>query len=196
MGDNSHYGSFVDAVDKGIFDLNPVLGDYFRDIRERAKYIQSPIKADSTFEAFGLSKEDFGNYRGTYVKKALAKKKAIPLEELVCVEDDFSAVFVENDPEKEITLKVTVYKDLKESEFPIDGTVYYGRLKWYGVAMEKNYFEVFDFYAGFVFDGLVIDIPEDAIGNASIDLANAVTTAIEQLAYMEREGMLGGVRRL
>ena len=193
MDNNSiHYNSFVSAVDNGVFDTERI-GGYFRDITKRARYMQSPIKSNSILESFGLSKEDLGDYTRLYIGKALAKDKALPLEDLVCIEDDFSAVFIENDPEEEITLRVTVYKDTKEPWFPIEGSIYYGKLKWYGVAREKRYFEVPDFYAGFVFDGHVKGISEQSLGDASTDLAQAVITAIEQLAYMEREGLLTNI---
>ncbi|GAF84275.1 unnamed protein product [marine sediment metagenome] len=191
--DNTHYDSFVAAVDNRAFD-SVRIGDYLRDIRERAKYIQSPIEADSIFEAFGLSQEDFGKYTSSYVGKALAKNKAIPLEELVCVEDDFSAVFIENDPEEDITLRVTIYKDEKEFGFAIDGVVYYGKLKWFGLAREKNYFEALDFYVSLVFDDYVKDISKQLLDEEGKELVNATTTVIEQLAYMEREGLLRDIK--
>lgn len=189
--EHGHYRAFVDTVDSGIFEGEEI-GAYLEDIKNRALYIKSPIQSDSTIAAFG-GEEKFGKCVDSYIQKGIANGKALPFDNLLCVEDDFSAVFIENSPENERAMRVTTFQDTRINEdIPYSSVIYSGDLVLVGSDLRTNSFAVADLYVALVSENnveILSDLQELKTMMAGIDLINTTSTVLEELAYMDKKGL-------
>jgi len=189
----SHYELFQDYVGRGMFD-NQGIGSYLRSISSRAKHLVSPIKSDETVHAFG-GMQELRKSSIAFMKRALAHGKVIPLEDLVCVEDDTSVVFVENNPQRERTLQLTVFRDIRDTKHPSDATIITGTLRLLEYNQRGNLFNVVVTYGAFIQNGSSDPIGANLEPGAKKDLVTNTNTVIEQLAYMEREELLADIKK-
>lgn len=183
-----HYRAFVEAVESGIFDGESI-GNYLEYLKNNAKYIRSSVNHDSTYAAIADSRKDAEDYVDSYVRKALANKKVLPFDYAVCIEDNFSAVFIQNYSDDE-TVRVTLYIDT-EKEHEFKGILCSGILKLLGSDEGKYFFGInpsSEMYASFVYDDHIE--PQDARSFETTfiaqDLVQSAITAIEELACMEK----------
>jgi len=190
----SHYELFQDYVRMGIFD-NESIGPHLRDISSRAKHLVSPIKSDETLQAFGLNRAEFLKYTRAYTDRALPQGKVLPLEVVVCVEDDYSAVFVENHPQIKRTLRLTAFEDVRQTVHPFDGVLSSGSLELLRYEGEGSLFNVFDTYLSFIRDNSILRSGTNTSRSTNKALVDTTNTVIEQLAYMEKEGLLPAMMR-
>jgi len=186
--EKTHYKAFIETVDSGIFDGEPI-GNYLKYLKDDANYIMSPVNHDSVLPAIAESRKDADAYVHLYLDKALANKKVLPFDNAVCIEDDFSAVFMENYPGDK-KLRITFYIDTeKEDEYK--GILCSGILKFLG-SNEGKYLFILDspsdIYASFVYDDHIA--PQGTrsfeVSYMAQDLMQAAITAINELAYVEK----------
>lgn len=192
-----HYRAFVETVESGIFDGESI-GNYLEYLKNNAKYVRSPVNHDSTYAAIADSRKDAEAYVDSYIEKALANKKVLPFDHAVCIEDDFSAVFIENYSDDE-TVRVTLYVDT-EKEHEFKGILCSGVLKLLGSEEGKSFFGInpsSELYASFVHDDHVV--PQDMRSFEAMyiaqDLVQAAIVAIEELAYLEKVKTSNGKER-
>lgn len=190
----SHYESLQGLVGRGIFDSEPI-GEYVGYISMRARHFTSPIGSGKTMDAFGLSPDMFYVYIGGFVRRAIEHEKVLPLDELVCVEDEDSAVFLENHPGTERTIIATTYYGLPGNQSS-NGYLISGALRFIKDIGECIIFSPLWVYVAFIKDGSIKQPNREETLAGAHDLVNAVTAALEQLAYMERQGMLRGVKQI
>jgi len=131
---------------------------------------------------------------GDYVRDIAMREKVLPLDELVCVEDEDSAVFLENHPGIERTIIATTYYGLRRN-WSSNGCLISGALRLIKGIGECIVFSPSDVYVAFIEDDSIKPVNEVGALAGVQDLVNAVTAALVQLAYMEREGMLRDVKR-
>lgn len=188
-----HYQAFIESVNKGIFD-NHINGNYFRDISIRAKHLQSPIESDKSIEAFGLSEDEFYDIINSFLDRASVHRKVLPLDHLVCVEDEFSAVFAENHPSVEKAMILTSFINIKKTQgFDF---LSYGVLNFIGHDGEYNKFAGSELFASYVFEDHHAPLDKDQMEIIGHDLVNSASTVIEQLAYMEKIGLITETRKM
>tara|TARA_Y100000310_G_scaffold140319_2_gene139682 strand:- start:704 stop:1324 length:621 start_codon:yes stop_codon:yes gene_type:complete len=198
-----HYEAFRSYVDRGMFDNEPI-GEYMKDIAGRAKYLVSPIRDDETVKAFmpgvaealtsGLNVTDFGELRHLLVKRTLERGKVINLDELVCVEDNKSVVFVENDPEIAKSIKLTSFLGYTP-EIPFD-MVTYGTLGLVSSDPTSIGWRIFEMYGAIIKDDILNAVRREVLVVGADQFTTTANTVVEQLIYMEREGMFEGVRKI
>ena len=100
-----HYQSFMSLANGGLFDKEPI-GVYVRDIAARARHFVSPI-GPNTMESFSTTPEEFGDIVTGFIRRASEHEKVLLLEDLACIEDEVSAVFIENHPQVKNAVKVS-----------------------------------------------------------------------------------------
>ena len=188
-----HYQSFLSLVNKGLLDKEPI-GAYVRDIAARARHFVSPI-GPNTMESFGTTPEEFGDIVNGFIRRASEHEKVLLLEDLVCIEDEVSAVFIENHPQAQNTVKVTTYSDISGNGHTIShiasGTLMLG----YTDRVMSGFF-IHYAYGAFIENDTVIPLGRVQLNAAKYDLFTSTNTVIEQLAYMERQRMLQEVRKI
>ena len=185
----SHGKAFVDAVNAGVFSEEQI-GAYLVDITKRAIYFESPIKANSTISAFGGSIEELGNYVETYIAMGLVNKKVLPFDYLACIEDDFSAVFIENHPVQKSTIILTTFKDTKEDEgTDFKGILCFGVLELVDHDKRTNLFGIHNLYGAIITEDSLELLDGNDLQLSAIDLVNSASTVIEELGYLEKDKM-------
>ena len=188
----NHYNSFNNYVNKGIFD-NQSMGTYLRDISKRAKHLVSPVGPYETEIVYDLNRLNIKDYMGDFIERGIPIGNVLPLDGLLCVEDDVSAVFIENDPEKEKTLRLTSFREVdKHKSISIINN---GLLTLISYDGEGNLFKAGEINAGFIEKSSYLSIGNCYIEVAFDDLVKSANTVLEQIALMEIEGMLKGIEK-
>jgi len=184
-----HYESFRRTLDSGILNETPI-EPYLRDISRRARHIISPIEGDQTIAAFGLTREEFGHYIDSFIERALPQGKILPLDELVCVEDEFSAVFVENALGRPRSLRLTIF--MNDHKFsPDERLLNSGILELVAYRGADSLYSVTEIFTALIKDGsyeAVTDEDKMGLALAGQDLVNSVNAVIEQIVYMVKIG--------
>src|SRR3989338_7059370 len=156
-----HYKSFRRTLDSGILNETPI-EPYLRDISRRARHIISPIE------------------------RALPQGKILPLDELVCVEDEFSAVFVENALGRPRSLRLTIF--MNDHKFsPDERLLNSGILELVAYRGADSLYSVTEIFTALIEDGsyeAVTDEDKMGLALAGQDMVNSVNAVIEQIVYM------------
>ena len=190
-----HYQGFVKAVDRGVFK-NESLGPYFLDVRQRAKYFQSPVKSQETVQSSGLSTPELGVSVNAFMERGLKNRKVLPLEDLVGIEDEFSVVFVENDPKIPRVIRLVSYQTPVPSLGIRTDLLMAGLLQLEGYNETQNHFRILGTYTALINNEKIENKDGSNSELAAIDLVNSASTVIEQLVFMEEEGFLNGIRKI
>lgn len=191
---NTHYTSYVDVINRDFFDrLEKV--DYFRALSTNARHFTSPIRSQGTQDAFCLEDTDFGNHINAFILRELNEGRVIPIDGPICVEDEFSAVFVENDVNNSRTLKLTTYMNIGRNDIPYKGVFNHGSLSLVEKTVKSNLFKVSNYGGVYVLDNSIKPIEEIFLEDVANDLVNSATTIIEQLAYMDDKGLITETKR-
>lgn len=191
-----HFQAFKKDARAGLFANTPP-AVYLNDIASRAIHYLSPIRSDETVTAFGLGEEGFGEYINAFMARTFPQQKALPIRNLLCIEDESSAVFVENHPELPWTLKVTTYENLRdEIGMPIDAVLSYGVLKLEGFDTLDCAYIPNEVFGAFI-KGKQLDRNLGSYkGHLPQGLVDAVITATEQLAYLDKVGLITETRSM
>ena len=191
---STHYDAFQKHIGMGSLDSEDI-GEYLRDISVRAKHLVSPIGSQDTKAAFGMSDVDFGDCLNAFIERSLPQGKVLPLDDLVCVEDELSAVFVENYSQKEKTLRLTTFVDTSEGGL-YGGVLCYGLLTLLGYDRKSKSFNPSDVYGAYIFEDFHKPFGGEMLEIATEDLLKSAVTVIEQLTFMDKEGLISDTKRL
>ncbi len=176
-----HFEELSRFIDDGIFDALPS-GAYIHDLRERAEYIVSPIMSDETFEKFGLNRDAFDEYVKMFIERGLVDGKVIPYDGCFCIEDEESAVILENIGSQ--TLNLLTYRAVEGSA----SGLLVANMMFAGFIESGNAYFPPDPIGMAILEDRIELLPGWAKPAMNYDLVNATNTAIEQIAYMEKIG--------
>lgn len=189
----SHYAAFCYQVELGHFD-HLAIGPYCKDVAERAKHFQSPVLDDGVARAMNMATDELNRAMPQFLAKPLGQGKLLDLDELVCIEDDKSAVFIENNG-GEVAVSVLSFMALDYTQgiyLQGDVSVDIFMKNGYKMMRAKN------IHAGYVAGGEAVTEKATSEEEEHVldSLLEETWTAIQQIVLMEQLGMLADVKRI
>jgi len=166
---------FSSIVSAGMLETTPY-AKHFTTLEKSSWHFAPAGKPADLFGGLLQLVKEVDAYRGPAIKKG----KLLPMDELVCIEDDISLVLLKNNPCERHGVIVADYRDFGKTSY-----IMAAALALVPERKERDMFKVSSLYLGHILEKSVKPIVEpETLLAIEIDLVASTITAIEQLALL------------